>query len=350
MDDGTFGKMESKNIAYNLLIVGLVLVALYFGKSLIMPLVIAFVIWYLINSLKRLIGRIKIGSSALPWYLQLGITLALVFIVVFSLSKLIASNFEEFVQAYPAYHDKILNLSREVSASVQLPVSVDEMIHKLNLPELFSNALDSSVSLMSETTLILIYVLFMLAEERIFRGKIEQIFGKREQMFKFLTTVNQMDKSIRAYITIKTLLCLLSAVASFIVLYIIGVDFAVLWALLIFFLNYIPIIGAFIGPLFPALIAFVQFDGATNSVIVLISLATIQLIIGNVIEPKALGDRLNLSPLVVIISLAFWGTLWGIAGMFLCVPITVMLMIVLSQFEKTKSVAILLSGGKAFKD
>jgi predicted PurR-regulated permease PerM len=296
-----------------------------------------------------LIGRIKFGSRELPWYVQLGITVALVFVVIFSLSKMIASNFEEFVVAYPAYHDKILNLSRELSASVQLPVSVDEMIDKLNLPELFSNALDSSVSLMSETTLILIYVLFMLAEERIFRGKIEQIFGRRQQMYKFLTTVNQMDKSIRAYITVKTLLCLLSAVASYIVLYAIGVDFAFLWAFLIFFLNYIPIIGAFIGPLFPALIAFVQFDGATNAIIVLVSLAAIQLIIGNVIEPKALGDRLNLSPLVVIISLAFWGTLWGIAGMFLCVPITVMLMIVLSQFEKTRSVAILLSGGKVLK-
>ncbi len=339
--------MKSTSVASNLIIVGLVLVALYFGKALIMPLVIAFVIWYLFNSLRRLIGRIRIGSSDLPWIVQVAITTGLLFVLAFFLVRMIAANFEDFVTAYPAYHAKILTLAEDISSSVSLPVSMDEVIEKMNLPELFTELLDSSVSLMSETTLILIYVLFMMAEERILRGKIESLFTSREQKVKFLSTVSELDQSIRTYITVKTLLCFTSALLSYLVMLLFGVDFAILWALLIFFLNYIPIVGAIIGPLFPALIAFLQFDQMSTAVMVLLILLVIQLIIGNFIEPKALGNRLNLSPLVVIISLAFWGTIWGIAGMFLCVPITVMLMIVLAQFPKTRAIAVLLSGGKS---
>lgn len=338
--------MDTRKIANSLIIVTLILIGLYYGKALIMPFIIALVVWYLLNALKQQIAKIRMGGKELPWFLQLGIATVILLTVFIFISGLFKSNFEAFVESYPAYHQKILVLSRDVTHYLELPVSVDELIRKLDLPTLMRDLLNSSVGFASSLALVIIYVLFIMAEERIFGKKLEQIFIDRGKKLRFRSAVREIDRSIRSYVSIKTALCLTSALVSYIVMWIIGVDFAVLWAFLIFFLNYIPIIGAFLGPLFPTIIALIQFDEPTYAIILISVLASIQAVIGNFIEPKVLGDRLNLSPLVVILSLSFWGTLWGIAGMFLCVPITVILMIIFAQFPQTRSIAILLSGGK----
>ena len=339
--------MEAKTVAYNLITVTLIYLALYYGKELIMPFIIALVIWYLLNSLKRQIAKIKIGEKTLPRSIQIVVAASILIGGLFFIVMVFKSNVEEFVVAYPEYHDKILVLSERVTEYLDLPISMFELVNKLDLPNLISGLLNSSVSLLSGVALVTIYVLFIMAEEHIFRQKLTAIFNNKQKLGRFLLTIAKVDRSIRSYITIKTSLCFISAISSYIVLYFVGVDFAVLWAFLIFFLNYIPIIGAFVGPVFPTLIALMQFDGVVPAVLVISLLSGIQVVIGNFIEPKVLGERLNLSPLVVILSLAFWGTLWGIAGMFLCVPITVMLMIIFAQFPKTRGIAILLSGGKA---
>ena len=93
----------------------------------------------------------------------------------------------------------------------------------------------------------------------------------------------------------------------------------------------------------PALLTLIQFDNLTPFLIVLLVFGSIQVVTANVIEPAIMGRSLNLSPLVVIVSLMVWGTIWGVVGMFLCVPIMVVLLIVLAHFETTRPVAILLS-------
>lgn len=124
---------------------------------------------------------------------------------------------------------------------------------------------------------------------------------------------------------------------------IIGVDFAFFWAFLIFILNYIPTVGSLIATIFPAMIALVQFNSFSPFVLVLVLIGSIQLLVGNVLEPKIMGSSLNISSLVVLLSLAFWGSIWGVVGMILSVPITVMMIIVMSHFPGTKNIAIMLS-------
>ncbi|MBN4071399.1 AI-2E family transporter [Crocinitomix catalasitica] len=261
-----------------------------------------------------------------------------------------AGNFEEFVKVYPKYHDNIIELSEGITASYNLPFSMDELIHKLDLPTLMTELLNSSISLVSTIFIVLIYMIFIILEERVFPQKLKMIFKSDVKYKGFMKTMQKIDESIRTYLSIKTGLCFLSAIISYIILICIGVDFAVLWAFLIFLLTFIPIIGAFVGVLFPTIIAFIEFGGYFEALLVLTLLSTAQLIIGNFIEPKVLGNKLNLSPLSVIIALSFWGGLWGVAGMFLCVPITVILMIIFAQFPTTRPIAILLSGGKGFSD
>lgn len=342
-------KVENKslNTAANLIIAGILLVGIYFGKALLVPFVIALVVWYLLNSLKNLVDQIKVGGKKLPLPAQFVLS-ALVFSAIsFFVGKLVMVNFEQFVEVYPSYHQNILGMTRSMTQDLNLPISMTEVVQKLNLPNLFSGVLNSSLGFIGNLFLVLIYVIFIGLESTIFNDKLKLMFTDRKQLHRFLTTVRKIDDSIHSYVSIKTGLCLLAAITSYIVLVILGIDFAILWAFMIFLLNFIPIVGALLGVFFPTLIAFLQFpDTYIYALLVLILLSTIQLVIGNFIEPKVLGKRLNLSPLVVILSLSFWGALWGIAGMFLCVPITVIFMIIFSQFPQTRRIAILLSGGK----
>jgi AI-2 transport protein TqsA len=339
--------MTAQNIAYKLLLVALVLLGLYVGQHLLIPLVIALVIWYLLNSLNRLFGRIRIGKKGLPWYVRASFSLAVLVTATNFITRLVVLNFDAFVREYPKYHDNFVKMSEGLSQRFNLAFSADEVMAKVNLPELLSGAVDSSLSFMSATFMVLLYVIFLLAEQQIFDRKLKQIFTDKSEYIRFLTVSRKIDESIHTYVSVKTGLCLGAGLMSYGVMRIIGVDFAVLWAFLIFLFNYIPVIGALLGILFPVAISIVQFGGYTEPFLLALLLALIQVIIGNFVEPKVLGSRLNLSPLVTIMALTFWGSLWGIAGMFLCIPITVILMIIFHQFDTTRNIAILLSGGKS---
>lgn len=338
--------MESKKLAYNLMIIALILTALYVGKNLLIPFVIALVVWYLLSSLRKLVAKIRFGKKESPWYVQLIVAASFLMTISFFLVRLVASNFEQFVAHYPTYHDNILEYSGYVTENFDLPLSMNEMIDKLGLPNLMTDLLNSSFNLFSTFLLVLIYVVFIILEERVFSKKIQAMFSTKEKYDAFRGTISQIDEKISVYLSAKTALCFLTALASYVILIVFDVDFAILWSFLIFLLTFIPFIGAFVGIVFPTLIALIQFDGYVDAVLVFTLLTAVMLIIGNFVEPKVLGDRLNLSPLSVIVALSFWGALWGVAGMFLCVPITVILMIIFAQFPTTRPVAVLLSGGK----
>jgi len=130
---------------------------------------------------------------------------------------------------------------------------------------------------------------------------------------------------------------------SYLVMWLFDLDFALFWAMLIFLLNFIPNIGSFIAVCFPLILSLVQYESYYPFFFLLIVLSSIQILMGNIIEPRFMGNRLNLSPLVIIMALGFWGTLWGIIGMLLCVPIMVIVNIILSKFPSTRPIAILLS-------
>ena len=121
------------------------------------------------------------------------------------------------------------------------------------------------------------------------------------------------------------------------------VDFAGVWGLIIFLLNFIPTVGSIIATIFPALIALAQSDGYTLFFIVLGGIGVVQLCIGNILEPRLMGSSFNLSPIVILLNLALWGYVWEIPGMFLCVPFLIIVTIILSHFPQTRPIAIILS-------
>src|SRR5690606_28414174 len=143
---------------------------------------------------------------------------------------------------------------------------------------------------------------------------------------------------------IKFLASAATGLLSYILLRALGINFAEIWALLIFIFNFIPTIGSIVATLFPSLMALAQSnDGFGLFFAVLLGITAIQILIGNVLEPRIVGQSLNLSPVVILFNLALWGAIWGIPGMFLCVPLLIITTIVLAHFPKTRPIAILLS-------
>ena len=134
------------------------------------------------------------------------------------------------------------------------------------------------------------------------------------------------------------------AVGSWIAMAALGLQNAVFWAFLIFVASYVPVLGGFVGGLLPPVFAVLQFDQYWRAVALFAALQVIFFIVGSVIQPKMQRDRLNIDPVVVLLALTLWGAVWGVAGMFLSTPLTVMLIIILAQFQGTRWVAVLLSG------
>lgn len=135
----------------------------------------------------------------------------------------------------------------------------------------------------------------------------------------------------------------LTALVSYFALLIMGIDFPVLWAFLVFILNFIPYLGPFISSLLPAMLAVFQFGDLIHFMYVFVVLEIIQIILGNFVQPKMMGKSMNISPLTVLVALAFWSSIWGIVGMILAIPITSIIIIIMAQFPGTRSAAILLS-------
>jgi predicted PurR-regulated permease PerM len=183
---------------------------------------------------------------------------------------------------------------------------------------------------------------FILAERESFTKRLVNQLG-RENAEPILKSLQQINNSVQQYLGLKTLISFLTGALVTIVLTIAGVDFALLWGVLTFILNFIPTIGSIVATLPPIAITLFQSASISKTLVIAILLLCIQFLVGNVLEPKLMGRGLNLSPLVVLFSLIFWGWLWGIPGMLLSIPLTAAIRIAMEQIEATKTVAVLIS-------
>lgn len=318
---------------------------LYISKDIALPFVIAVIIWFLIKEVRKLLSKIKIKSKSLPrWLLNL-LSMGIIFFFGQLIVVMVTANVIEFQKVMPQYEKNIVTSIKGIEDFIGEDGIkwLLEKVSKIDFMEYIQKGIDSLTSVFSSVFLIIIYVMFLLLEERFFRNKIKAMYSKSEEFSMVNSIIKKINKSLGKYLSMKTLVSLITGVLSFIALKIIGVDFAIFWAFLIFLLNYIPTVGSIIATVFPALMALLQFADFTYFFIVLGVVGTLQVVIGNIIEPRLVGNSLNVSPIVVILSLAYWGALWNIVGAMLCVPITVMLVIIFSQIDSTRKIAILMS-------
>jgi predicted PurR-regulated permease PerM len=182
----------------------------------------------------------------------------------------------------------------------------------------------------------------MIAEKVSFPNRITLAFGS-DQEGRIMGVVDSISQAIGRYIAVKTLVSAMAGVLSYAVLALFGLEFAATWGILIFLFNFIPYLGSLIAVSLPVILSFVQFDEVWKGIVIAIALVGIQQIIGFYIEPRLTGRRLDVSPLLVVLSLVFWGVVWGIVGMILAVPLLVVTKIILDSIKETKPIATLIS-------
>jgi len=321
------------------------LILLSQGKNFFIPLVIALIAVYLIHAVSRAIQHLPYVGRFLPGPLAVILSFVAIFALGYGLFYIVADNARSVAVEAPRYQNKLIQLQADLFQRLKIeePATASDMFRTLDLRGVFTTVATGLAALLGNLTLIFLYSLFLLLELRFLPTKLAALFpdANRRQMVEHM--LRRVDKDIQTYLGVKTLVSLVTGGLSYLIMRIVGLDFAEFWALLIFVLNYIPTVGSIFATIFPTLLAVVQFETLGPILFVGLGIIGVQQLMGSIIEPNIMGESLNLSPLVVIISLILWGNLWGIVGMFLCVPITVILVIILSNFERTRWVAVLLS-------
>ncbi len=337
--------MDLKRLSSVGIIIFLVFFLLYLGKSFFIPFSIAIAAWYLIITLSAAYS--SLGIHGFRFSRPLAILLA-IFTLILGLAILVSllnSNIGRVIELAPDYEAKFKNLSYNFldMAGFDASLGLRQILDSIDMRGLMLQLTKVFTTTASSLVMIIVYTLFLLLEYRNFGKKLRQVFAEEAAYERFFLSLRAIDQDIRTYLRIKTISSLSTALISFLILYLVGVDLAVFWALLIYILNYIPTIGSIIAVIFPLTISLIQFDSFLPFLIVLTSLTLIQVMIGSIIEPRFMGKSLNLSPLVILASLTLWGSIWGVVGMFLSVPIMSITNIVLSKFSPTRPLAIMLS-------
>jgi len=315
------------------------------GSSLLIPILIAIVIWYLIISISGALKKVSLFGWHLPDLLAMLMSIGLCMMMIYMTFDMLTTSMAQFIAELPIYQERLVTLVNKILVSLGLDKTFEniQLFDQSSLVRFASGVAQTLTTIAGNMGIILIYVLFLLLEYQSFDAKLAAMFSNKEKLQNTQNMITQISLQIQFYTRIKIILSLATALLSYLVMHFVGVDFALFWAQLIFLLNFIPTIGAILATILPCLLTILQFDTWYPFIIVTSVLTTIQFTIGNIIEPRLIGKSVNLSGLVIVISLALWSKIWGVAGMFLCVPMMVILNIIFANFEWTRPVAIMLS-------
>ncbi len=288
-------------------------------------------------------------SKGVPNGVAIVVVIAMVVVVGLLVGAVFSSSIHSFRQDLPEYQARLAVLSgslRDILARFGVSISADQWRESVNPSAALAmagNTLASLGNVMTNAFLILLTVIFILAEEVRFSDKLRSISGGNLE--KSLAAVNRFNGSVNRYMAIKTSLSLLTGGLIVLWLWVQGVDYPMLWGLLAFFLNFVPTLGSILAAIPAVLLAMVQL-GVGDGMITAIGFLLVNVIVGNALEPRLMGKGLDLSALVVFLSLVFWGWVLGPVGMLLAVPLTMTVKIALESFEDTKGLAVILGSGK----
>jgi predicted PurR-regulated permease PerM len=338
-------KFKLQNFLMACMLAALVFYLLIVGQAILLPLVIAIVFWYLISLMSGGFGRIMLGGNPLPTMTCYILSFLTFFAIIWGIVELIASNIAGVVRVAPIYQANLEVRWENFLAFLRIEQepTLAQFNEVLNLGQFITGLAASLTNIAANMLIIIIYVIFLLLEQGNFSEKVASLANNPDKEKRARQLLSKINEDVKKYISIKMLTSSTTGILSYILLKVVGVDFAEFWALLIFLLNFIPTIGSIVATIFPSLITLVQFDTYNPFFAVFVGVTAIQVCVGSILEPRLMGNSLNLSPLIILLNLSLWGLIWGIPGMFLCVPLLVISMIVFSHVPATRPIAILLS-------
>ena len=302
---------------------------LYYGKFFLLPLFLALFFYIILNSIsKNLIDFTK------KYLLVINEAFSFFFIFLLSLTfayflfQLLKINVVSIIENSNQYQKNLNFFLELISRNTILEAFLSENLLKdINLIGIFSNLLNLIKSFTGNLTLVLVYLIFIVIEEKFFIVKLNLVL-KNENKKKLFSKINS---DIYNYFRIKTFTSLLTALFTFMILFFLNNELSITFAIFAFFLNFIPYIGSLLAVVLPSLFATIQFMEFFTPILTLILLLLSQIFIGNFLETKLMGKTLNISPIALIIFLSLMGKIWGLVGMFLSVPLLVILIIFLNN-------------------
>jgi predicted PurR-regulated permease PerM len=324
---------------------GVILIVLVQGRFFLIPLAIAILIFSLTSAVIDFFARQRVGSFHIPRWLATIVAMLAIAATLLALFGVATTQIDNAMAVAPGYADRI----QEAVAALfvwlgdDVAQSVLVAFQDIDFGAYIRTMAGQAGNLLMATILVILYVGFLFAERSWFEAKLARLFPEPGRMARVDGIVASISHSIHHYILVKTAVSAVTGLVIYVLLSLLGLDFAETLALLSFVLNFIPNIGSIVATILPTLVALAQFDSWVMVLIVLGSVGAVQFTIGNVIDPMLMGRALHLSSFAIILSLTFWGAIWGIVGMFLAVPIMVIVMIVCSHVPALRPVAILLS-------
>lgn len=335
---------ERTTLTVSVVLITVVLIGgvLYLMRPVVMPIVLAIFLASLARPVQLRLQKIMPSPLALVATVLATGGILIAFPIVF------AANLQVVIQKLPAYGPRLAAIVADIEKVLRdagidasiMDLSSDKTVDKL--VGVATESLQGLASFFTTSVLIIFLLIFVLAEANIIKDKLA-IALKPTNHAAVMSSVASMQERIQQYVTTKTLFAALNAGVAGAFTAILGIDFPLLWTLLTFILYFIPTFGTLIATLPPVLLALVQFDTPTIAVVSLIGLIVIFNVLGNVLEPRFMGKTLSLSPLVVFISLMFWGWFFGVVGVVLSVPLTVGIGIICQHIEPLQPIAVLLS-------
>ena len=319
---------------------------LWFGKGFLIPLVVAGLLLILTNAIVDRIESVRIGARHAPRWLAHILSFSITVLALVLLGTILSAQAGEIEAAAPRYQDRanaiLANLTTLFGAEVI--EAARRAFAEIDLGAVASGVLDSLGGVLGDLVLIILYFGFLLAEQNALASRIIRICSNEQQAVRASATLKAISNGVERYMWINAVTSAMSGVVAYLIFSFVGLDFAETLALLVFIFGFVPSIGAFLAIAGPSIIALVQFDTYTPFLIVLFGYGLADQFIANVIQPAMQGKSLNLSSFMVMVSLAFWGLLWGAIGAFLAVPMMVVTMIICAEIPALRAIAILLSG------
>ena len=320
---------------------------LVIGKGLILPIFAAVITVYVLTTAADAMGRLPV-LRRLPSFVRRILVLAVFTLCLVGLGRVMVTTVGELITLGPSYKGNLAAMTAHLTDLLgikSLPTWEDiraATIAKVDLTEMLTGILGSVTSFASSIFLVVVYAFFLVAERGSLADKLAAAFPRGDQANRTARLIDDINRRIGDYLAVKTLINVILGAVSYLIMLLIGLDFAVFWAVLIALGSYIPYVGT-LAVLFPILFSLAQFGSLSTTLILTALLTLAQLFSDNVLEPKLVARQLNLSPFVIVVALSLWSALWGLPGAILAIPLTSMLAIVFAAFPATRFLAVLLA-------
>ena len=320
---------------------------LHLMAAILLPLVVAFFLSMIFSPMVGALRRRKV-----PEAVSILLVLLLVFATLLIFSWIFYSSARSFTAAIPRYQARVVTM--QVALTLRVSTSFpwlaeqirgmqwDKAVDVSAVTGFLAASLGSFVVIIDEIALIVLYLVFLLMGSESFPQKLKKALAE-ERAERLGSVMHNIEHQVRKYLVTKTVLNLITATSVTILLWLCGVDFPLVWGFLTFLAHFIPQLGAILSVGLPAVFMLIQFESPGWALFVAALSGVIQFTMGNVVEARVMGTSLDMSPLLVLLSLIFWGWLWGVWGMVLAVPITSMIKIICENVQPLRPIAILMS-------